>query len=45
MPEVNGVHYPYTKKGMADAAAARKKNGNGNGAKNVKKNGNGKKKK
>ena len=25
MPEVNGVHYPYTKKGMADAAAARKK--------------------
>lgn len=33
MPEVNGVHYSYTKKGKAEAkkAAARKKNGNGNG--------------
>ena len=45
MPKVGKTDYPYTKKGMADAAAASKKNGNGNGAKNGKKNGNGKKKK
>ena len=25
MPEVNGVHYPYTKKGKSDAAKEKKR--------------------
>ena len=35
MPEVDGKHYPYTKKGKAAAKKAKKKNKNYNISKNI----------